>query len=103
MLVYVPRKIRAFCEHAQPLLPDKAADTRRLVTFFPSRLERLFFAPMNMNYHAEHHLWASVPYHNLPGLHRVVGLNSEIEIRRSYLGFVWEYVRSLPLSVRSGP
>ena len=36
-LVYVPRKIRAFCEHAQPVVPDEAADTRRLVTYLPTR------------------------------------------------------------------
>ena len=60
-LLYVPNGIRAFCEHAHPVLPDTRCDSERLVTFVPNRLERMFMAPMNTNYHAEHHLWPAVP------------------------------------------
>jgi fatty acid desaturase len=35
----------------------------------PSWWERLVFAPCNINYHLEHHLFPSVPFHNLPRLH----------------------------------
>ena len=88
-LVFVPDEIRAFCEHAQALLPDSAGDPGRLITFVPNVLERTFLAPMNMNFHAEHHLWPFVPYYNLPELHRLIANSREIEIRRSYVGFLW--------------
>jgi len=95
-MVFVADEIRAFCEHAQPLLPDEAADPRRLTTFVPNALERLLFAPHNMNYHAEHHLWPFVPYYNLPKLHALLGRRAEIEVRRSYLGFILRYFSALP-------
>ncbi|HVK19327.1 MAG TPA: fatty acid desaturase [Fimbriiglobus sp.] len=60
---------RTFCEHSQPE-PDDLADRHRLITFDSHPLERLFVAPMNMNYHAVHHLWPSVPYYNLPAADR---------------------------------
>lgn len=31
------------------------------------------FLYLNMNYHLEHHMFPSVPYHNLPRLHRLIG------------------------------
>jgi fatty acid desaturase len=98
-LVFTARKIRAFCEHAQARVPDAAADGARLVTFVTNPIERLFFAPMMMGYHAEHHLWPFVPYYNLPALHRLVGPTPLIEVRRSYLGFLRDYARQLPLPV----
>lgn len=57
--------IRVFCEHSVPrngsvALPD------RLITFEANKLELALFAPMNMNHHAAHHLWPSIPYYNLP-------------------------------------
>jgi fatty acid desaturase len=97
-MVFVADEIRAFCEHAQPVLPDEAADPRRLVTFVPNPIERMLFAPHNMNYHAEHHLWPFVPYYNLPKLHALIGEQPRVEVRRSYLAFLWRYFRALPLS-----
>ena len=32
--------------------------------------ERILFAPHNVGYHLDHHLFPSVPYYNLPQLHR---------------------------------
>lgn len=97
-LVFAARKIRAFCEHAQIVVPDGAADHARLITYIPNVLERVLFAPMMMSYHGEHHLWPFVPYYNLPALHRLVRGNRVIEVRRSYLGFLWTYFRALPLA-----
>ena len=96
-LVFVPHKIRMFCEHAQAVTPDAAADDRRLVTYTPGRLERLLFSPYNLNLHAEHHLWPYVPYYNLPRLHAALAGRPEVEVRRSYAGFVLGYFRRLPL------
>lgn len=96
-LVFVPHKVRMFCEHAQAQIPDEAADGRRLITYMPGPVERLLFSPFNLNHHVEHHLWPFVPYYNLPALHRLVAGRPEVEVRRSYLGFIRGFLRRLPL------
>lgn len=40
----------------------------RLRTFKSNPIERFFIAPLNFNYHAEHHWFPQVPYYNLPKL-----------------------------------
>jgi fatty acid desaturase len=102
-LVFVPHKVRMFCEHAQPVTPDAAADARRLITFTPGWIERLLFSPYHLNLHAEHHLWPFVPYYNLPRLHAVLAERPEVEVRRSYVGFLVRYFRGLPLGLAAAP
>src|SRR4051794_38492519 len=41
-------------------------------TVLPLWWEKLFFCPHHINYHIEHHLYPSVPCHNLPALHDVL-------------------------------
>ena len=96
-LVFVPHKIRMFCEHALPVTPDAAADPQRLVTYLPGPVERALFSPFNLNLHAEHHMWPYVPYYNLPRLRAVTAGRPDIEVRRSYPGFLFRYFSSLPL------
>ena len=98
VLMFVPHKIRMFCEHAQPILPDRAGDDRRLVTYRPGLLERTLLSPMNNNFHAEHHVWPAVPYCSLPRAHRLLDAHPLIEVRRSYTAFLWNYYRRLPLT-----
>lgn len=97
-LVFVPDEIRAFCDHAVLEFPDEWGDRHRLVTFLPNRLEAIVFSPHHMNYHAEHHLWPSIPHYNLPKAHEFVKQRSQVTIRGSYLAFLWKVLRSLPLS-----
>lgn len=97
-LVFVPDEIRAFCDHAVLEFPDDRGDINRLVTFLPNGLEAILFSPHHMNYHAEHHLWSSIPHYNLPKAHEFLKGRSEVTIRGSYLAFLWQVVRSLPLS-----
>lgn len=97
VLVFLPSKVRTFCDHGHAVLPDAAADGRRLISYRPTVLERLFISPVNMHHHAEHHLWPAVPYYNLRALHRYVGSRIEIEVRGSYARFLWAYCRTLPL------
>jgi fatty acid desaturase len=61
-------RLRAISEHGATTdfsSPLTAARTNRL----PAWLGWLLF-PHNVNYHIEHHLYASVPQYNLPALHR---------------------------------
>jgi fatty acid desaturase len=58
--------VRVFCEHS---IEDESAATGtadRLIMIDSSPLERLLFAPMNMNHHVAHHVWPAIPYYNLP-------------------------------------
>jgi fatty acid desaturase len=41
-------------------------------TVLPSWWERLLIAPCNVNHHLDHHLFPSVPWYNLPRLHRLL-------------------------------
>ena len=88
---------RAFVEHSHPE-SDALADRHRLVSVISNPVERLFFAPMNMNLHTAHHLWPSIPYYNLPtadGEMRLLPAALEIDTRRSYVGYIWHYMRNL--------
>jgi fatty acid desaturase len=61
-------RLRAIAEHGAPSdlsSPLTAARTN----LGPAWLRWALF-PHNVNYHIEHHLYASVPQHNLPELHR---------------------------------
>ena len=85
------------------VLPDTAADGQRLLTFRPNLLERQLISPLGLGYHAEHHIFPSVPYYALPEVARLVQGNPAVEERRSYLGFVVECLRRLPLPVSRDP
>lgn len=74
-------RLRAIAEHGATTdfsSPLTAARTNRV----PAWLGWLLF-PHNVNYHIEHHLYASVPQYNLPRLHRELeqrGLLSGAEV-----------------------
>jgi len=74
-------RLRAIAEHGATTdfsSPLTAARTN----LPPAWLGWLLF-PHNVNYHIEHHLYASVPHYNLPGLHRELadrGLLSGAEV-----------------------
>lgn len=91
--------LRSFAEHSHPE-NDRTADEHRMITYLSNPIERLFLAPMNMNYHAAHHLWPSIPYYNLPvadGEMRGRPGAEGLEWRRSYIGYLYRYLRAMPL------
>jgi fatty acid desaturase len=99
LFTYLGDSIRSFAEHSHPEA-DALADEHRLITYVSSPLERMFFAPMNMNYHAAHHLWVSIPYYNLPkadAMMRTHPLAGSLEWRKSYVGYLIRYALALPL------
>lgn len=98
-LAFAADNFRAFCEHSQPR-PEPWANEHRLITFLSNPVERLFVAPLNMNYHAAHHLWPSVPYYNLPQADAEIRNHpaaSGMEWRGTYFGYLLRYFRLLPL------
>ena len=63
-------RIRSFAEHA---CTERSADPfRNTRTTHASLLARLTVAPLNVNFHLEHHLLVSVPWFRLPTLHRLL-------------------------------
>lgn len=65
-------RIRQAAEHgavSDALNRDPRSHTR---TTLANYLERLLFAPANVNYHIEHHLVPKVPCYNLPKLHQIL-------------------------------
>jgi fatty acid desaturase len=100
LFMYLGDNFRAFAEHSHPE-GDEAADRHRLITYLSNPVERMFIAPMNMNYHTAHHLWPSIPYYNLPTADREIRARGEalgLEWRGSYLGYLMRYWMSLPIA-----
>ena len=92
--------LRSFAEHSQPEADDKG-DRHRLITYTSNLPERLLLAPMNMNFHAAHHLWTAIPYYNLPTATREMRqspLAEGLEWRGSYVGYLYRYFVAMPLT-----
>jgi len=90
---------RSFIEHSHTEA-DALADRHRLVSFDVPWFERVFFSPVNMNYHAVHHLWPSIPYYNLPTADRQIRDRAEaagLEWRSSYVSYLLRYMKALPI------
>jgi fatty acid desaturase len=99
LFTYLADNLRSFCEHSQPR-NDRESDGRRLISYVSTPIERWFLAPMNMNLHAAHHLWPSIPYYNLPiadAEMRERPAAAGVEWRSSYLGYLLRYWLALPL------
>ena len=97
--MYLGDLIRSFLEHSHPE-SDEKADEHRLITYTSNPLERIFFAPIGMNFHTTHHLWPSIPYYNLAIADRELRAHPGSEglvWRRSYMGYLLRYFSALPL------
>ncbi|MCA0278563.1 MAG: fatty acid desaturase family protein [Proteobacteria bacterium] len=80
--------IRSVADHFGPTMnyEDELQSTRTVMPHFG---EAMFFSPHNINYHIEHHLYASVPFYNLPELQRLLMKHPEYARRAHFThGFV---------------
>jgi fatty acid desaturase len=96
--------IRAFGDHARLASDPPGPQEGRLITFAHQLAwERAFLSPFEFNYHAEHHLFASVPHQHLPKLHGMVkdkeGYLRQVIVRNNYTAFLAAYIKQ----VRSAP
>ena len=66
-------RIRGAIEHGN--VPDPRNPYQQTRTYLIHPVLSFFFAPKQVSYHLEHHLYPSVPFYNLPRLH--------IELRRT--------------------
>jgi len=63
-------RIRSIAEHS--MAPDPRDDMRNTRTTLARWWERLFIAPLRVNFHLEHHLAMTVPLYHLPRMHRIL-------------------------------
>ncbi len=88
---------RAFCDHARLAVDHDGPHEGRLITV-ANQLpwERAFLSPFEFNFHAEHHLFASVPHQDLPKLHQTLkdldGYRSQCIVRPNYSSFLAKYI-----------
>jgi len=98
--MFLGDNFRSFAEHSHPE-SDSAADQHRLITYTSNPIEKMFVAPMNMNFHAVHHLWPSIPYYNLPSADEEIRYLPEaegLEWRNSYFRYLLAYWMALPIA-----
>lgn len=69
-LMQVFFRIRGAIEHGNVPDPDNAYQRTR--TYFMPAALRFFFAPKQVGYHLEHHLYPSIPFYSLPRIHDVL-------------------------------
>jgi fatty acid desaturase len=83
----ITNRMRATAEHVMMPGTHELNATR---TVIPRAWERFFVAPLNINYHIEHHMFPSVPGRNLHRLHNVLMQDREYRdhahITHSYFG-----------------
>lgn len=88
----VMRFVRMTEHVGRPTVPQMSENTRTNLVSAPWA-----FLCWNMNYHAEHHYVASVPYHALPRLHEKLKDHIHIE-KDGYLGAHREILRQISAS-----
>lgn len=64
---------RATAEHGLTDEPDNALRNSR--TTYANWLARITLAPLNVNYHLEHHMLVAIPWHRLPLAHQILQEN----------------------------
>lgn len=78
-------RIRAITEHS--VVPDERNPLLNTRTTKANFIEKLLFAPLNVNYHVEHHLVMSVPCYLLPKMNKILkekGFYEEAVSAQSY-------------------
>jgi len=82
---------RNVAEHIQ-LRDNGDPELSRYRTIRCGLIEKFFFAPLNFNYHAEHHFYPQIPYYHLPEVHALLSNKSEyasaVQIAPTYLGIL---------------
>lgn len=88
--------LRGFIDHARLAQDDEDLSEGRLISVpRPSFIDRMFFTGMDFHFHAEHHLFPSVPHYYLPKLHKLLqadeSYRSRYLLRPSYTSFLINY------------
>ncbi len=84
-------RIRGIAEHAgyQPN-EDQRYNSRTVI----HPIQAFFFAPHNVNYHIEHHVYPSVPFHHLPRVHALMNERGSLPTENVYQSY-WDVLGDL--------
>lgn len=97
-------RMRTIAEHYGVEYDHPLRQTR---TTYPGLLGKLLISPKNIGLHLDHHLYPSVPFYNLPALHRELLQNetfvSEAHLTRTYRGVIRECLNCVSTPVPSHP
>lgn len=63
-------RVRSMAEHS--MVPEKTDPHRNTRTVHANFFEKIFFAPLHVNYHVEHHLHMAVPSYHFARMHRML-------------------------------
>jgi fatty acid desaturase len=91
MLTHMPQHVGM-----QPDVPDWRRSTR---TYLAGPIVRFFY--WNMNYHVEHHMFAAVPFYNLPKLRKAI--ESDLPIASRGLAATWREILDTVRRQRQDP
>ena len=83
-------RVRSMAEHS--MVSDSRDPLQNTRTLKANWLEQLLFAPLNVNYHLEHHLLFTVPSYNFPSMHQKLmerGLYKNANYSKGY----WSVIR----------
>jgi fatty acid desaturase len=79
-------RVRSLAEHACTARTANQLHNTR--TTHASLFARITFAPLNVNYHLEHHLLPTVPWWRLPALHRTLAARNVLPATSLATGYV---------------
>ncbi len=85
--------LRTVAEHSAVRSDDPAfAETRTTIAKW---WEAALFLPHNIGYHIEHHLYPSVPFYNLPALHRELMKDTRFRARAAVSHSFWASMQAV--------
>ncbi len=87
-------RVRSIAEHS--MVDDRENPEVNTRTTYANWFEKLLFAPLNVNYHLEHHMLMGVPCYNLPRMHKLIKANGFYEkgtLAKGYLEILKEAAR----------
>lgn len=82
-------RVRSMAEHS--MVPDPLDDHKNTRTTYAGLIEQVLFAPLHVNYHAEHHLLPGIPSYNYPKMHKILkerGYYDEGVLAKGYVQIV---------------
>ncbi|MBX9791510.1 MAG: fatty acid desaturase family protein [Pirellulales bacterium] len=95
-VVNLTNRMRAMAEHVVVPGTHELNTTR---TVIPNLLERWFICPLGINYHIEHHVFPSVPFYNVPKLHKLLmqdpWYRASAHLNRGYFNLRHGFLREL--------
>lgn len=63
-------RVRSIAEHS--VVEDTSDPYKNTRTTYANFIEKILFAPLNVNYHLEHHFLQNIPSYNTPTMHKMI-------------------------------